>query len=181
MRRLFIILVGATAVLAAAAPALAQSLEGGCTVMAESDIDTTDVLDATRSDPFEIDPEGSISWTALSPGPIQNHTWEVGLVIGGIRIAAADGGDANADGDTTSDGSRSIAELIDDAGVGILDDLAGVYRVYGSIEGEGGSCSGDGFIRIEGSAFGGLIGQIAGGSTILGLVLLVASAVKKGS
>jgi hypothetical protein len=44
-----------------AGAASAQSLDGGCSVNATSDLDETTMTDATREHPFDVDPEGSIS------------------------------------------------------------------------------------------------------------------------
>ncbi len=42
-------------------------LNGGCSVNSTSSLDSTVVTDTSRSDPFEIDPEGSLTWMASSP------------------------------------------------------------------------------------------------------------------
>ena len=88
MRRVFI----ATSVLALmglAVSAGAQSLEGGCTVDATSDLDETTMTDATRGNPFEVDPEGTIAWVANSPGPIMDHTWVINVDVGGFGVPVA--------------------------------------------------------------------------------------------
>lgn len=41
------------------------------------------MLDATREEPFEIDPDGTISWNATSTQPITNHTWVIYSDVGG--------------------------------------------------------------------------------------------------
>jgi|FLYL01.1.fsa_nt_gi hypothetical protein len=166
-------------------PAVAQSLDGGCTVTATSDVDSTTVVDATRADPFRVNPEERISWVATSPGAIQNHTWSIQVEVGGVGVTVARGGDPNEAGVTTSEGSRSIPELVEQAqqagvpGAGLLDGLRGIYRVSGSISGEGGSCSGDGYVLIEGSPLESPVGQAGTGVAVVGLGLTLAAGVAR--
>jgi hypothetical protein len=186
MRALRILVAAGALLVLGALPAAAQSLEGGCTVSATSDVDSTTVVDATRSDPFAIDPEGSISWQATSPGAITDHTWSIAVEIGGLEVTVAEGSDPNAAGTTVSEGSRSIPELLDrvSAGVGkaLLENVSGIFHVSGSISGQGaGPCSGDGWVEIEGGVLSGLLGQVAAGVAGLGALLtLVAGVGKKG-
>ena len=79
-------------------------LNGGCTVEAQSDVDTTVMTDTTRQDPFEIDPEGGLSWFATSPEPIMDHTWEIWVDVGGFAVVVADGGDTNTAGESGEPG-----------------------------------------------------------------------------
>ena len=183
MRRVFI----ATSVLALMGLAMsagAQSLEGGCTVNATSDLDQTTMTDATRGNPFEVDPEGTISWVATSPGPIMDHTWVINVDIGGFGVPVARGGDPNTAGTETSEGERSIPELVEDAEASgvpnaqLLGSLRGIYRVFGSIEGTA-SCSGDGYVLIVGNPLTELVGQVAAGMTVLGAAMVIGAGVKK--
>lgn len=48
-------------------------INGGCTVEATSSVDSTVVTDTSRQEPFQVDPDGSLSWVAASPAPITNH------------------------------------------------------------------------------------------------------------
>lgn len=166
-----------------AVAASAQSLEGGCTVNATSDLDQTTMTDATRDNPFDVDPEGSISWVANSPGPIMDHTWVINVDIGGFGLPVARGGDPNTDGTQTSEGERSIPELIEDAEASgvpnaqLLGSLRGIYRVFGSIDGTG-SCSGDAFVFIQGNPLTELVGQVAAGMAGVGAAMVVGSGVK---
>lgn len=186
MRALRILGTAGAIVVLTALPAAAQSLEGGCTVSATSDVDSTTVVDATRSDPFVIDPEGSIAWQAESPGAITDHTWSIAVEIGGFEVTVAEGGDPNTAGTTVSEGSRSISELLDrvSAGVGktLLENVSGIFHVSGSIAGEGaGPCSGNGWVEIEGGVLSGLLGRVAAGVAGLGVLLTgLAGVGKKG-
>lgn len=145
-------------------------LSGGCTVDATSDIDTTTVSDTSRGNPFDIDPDGSVSWTATSPGPITNHMWDIWVDVGGFALIVADGGDENADEDTENVGSEAVRPYVDDIGGYIGGDPVGIYLVGGNITGEGGACEGQAWVRLSGGPFSNLVGQ---GSTGLLLILLV--------
>lgn len=183
MRRV-LIAVGVLALMGLAVSAGAQSLEGGCSVNAASDLDETTMIDATRGNPFDVDPEGSISWVANSPGPIMDHTWVINVDIGGFGLPVARGGDPNTAGTQTSEGERSIPELIEDAEASgvpnaqLLGSLRGIYRVFGRIEGTD-SCSGDGFVLIQGNPLTELVGQVAAGMTVVGAGMVIGSGVKK--
>lgn len=164
------------------ATAVAQELEGGCNVTASSGIDATTVRDATQSDPFEIDPEGTISWQATSPSPIRNHTWEIWIDIAGLEVTVASGGGANDGGEQSSEGDVDVAtemrEAANDVGLPV-DELRGLFRVGGQISGEGGSCSGNGYVLVKGGPLGGLAGWVGLGIVALGGILLVWAGVSR--
>ncbi|MEX1249291.1 MAG: hypothetical protein WEA57_01245, partial [Acidimicrobiia bacterium] len=145
-------------------------LNGGCTVEAASDLDTTVVTDTSRSDAFDIAPDGGLSWLATSPGPITNHQWEIWVVIGGFEWVIADGGDANGDMDTTNEGDEpSVRGYVEDLGFRTGDQIRGVYEVGGFIDGEGGTCDGFGFVNISGGFLSTIASWVA---LVLALVAL---------
>jgi hypothetical protein len=147
-------------------------LNGGCSVEAASDLDTTVVTDTSHSNPFDIDPDGGLSWLASSPGPITDHEWEIWVVIGGFEYVVADGAESNSDMNTTNDGDvPDVRAYVEDLGFRAGDQIRGVYEVGGFIDGEGGACDGFGFVRIE----GGFLGTIA--SWVALIVALIALAV----
>lgn len=182
--RKFVVPMGLIVLMGLAMAASAQSLEGGCTVQATSDLDQTTMTDATRGNPFDVDPEGTISWIATSPGPIMEHTWVINVDVGGFGLPVARGGDANTDGTQTSEGSRSIPELIEDAEAAgvpnaqLLGSLRGIYRVFGDITGTD-TCSGDAYVFIRGNPLQETVGQVAAGVTALGAIMVIGSGVKK--
>jgi len=151
-------------------------INGGCAVQAESSVDTTAVTDTSRQDPFQVDPEGSLSWSATSPAPITNHLWEIYVDIGGfpVVIASNDEAEPNTDGDTENAGdvadvSAYVAEVSNYTGL----ELDGVFEVGGSIEGEGGACDGFGFVELTADPLTTLISQIAAGVGLLALISLL--------
>jgi hypothetical protein len=152
-------------------------LNGGCTVSATSNLDTTVVTDTSRQDPFKIDPEGSLSWVATSPAPIMNHLWEIYVDIGGfpLVIASNDEPEPNTAGNLENSGdvpdvSVYVEEVSDYADFALI----GVLEVGGNIDGDGGACDGFGFVRLVDDALSSLIAQIAAGVALLSLIGLLA-------
>jgi hypothetical protein len=184
LKRTIVVVVVSGLVAIAANAAMAQSLEGGCTVSATSDLDSTIMTDATRSNPFDIDAEGSISWNATSPEAIMNHNWVINVDIGGFAVPVAKGGDPNTAGVISSVDSKSIPELVQrakdqgTAGADLLLGLRGIYRVFGNITGTS-SCFGDAYVNVKGSPLTELPGQVAAAVAVLGLILTMLSGMAK--
>jgi hypothetical protein len=153
-------------------------------VSATSGLDSTNMTDATRSNPFDVDAEGSISWNATSPQAIMNHTWVINVDIGGFAVPVAKGGDPNTAGTLSSVDSKSIPELVQRAkdqgttGADLLLGLRGIYRVFGNINGSS-SCSGDAYVNVEGNPLTETPGQVAAGLAVLGLILTMLSGMAK--
>jgi hypothetical protein len=152
-------------------------LNGGCTVEATSDVDSTVVTDTSRQDPFEVDPDGGLSWVATSPGPIMDHFWEIYVDVGGFAVVVADNDEVepNTNGDLDNTGdvddvSGYIGDVSNYAGV----ELAGAFEVGGEIEGEGGACDGFGFVTLTADPLSTLISQIAALVGLLALIGLLA-------
>jgi hypothetical protein len=137
-------------------------LNGGCSVEAASDLDTTVVTDTSRANPFDIDPDGGLSWLASAPGPITDHEWEIWVVIGGFEYVVADGAESNSDLSTINEGDEpDVRAYVEDLGFRAGDQIRGVYEVGGFIDGEGGACDGFGFVRIEGPFLGTIASWVA--------------------
>jgi len=151
-------------------------INGGCAVQAESSVDSTTVTDTSRQDPFQVDPEGSLSWSATSPAPITSHLWEIYVDIGGfpLVVASNDEPEPNTDEDTENTGevadiSAYIAEVSDLTGL----ELDGVFEIGGGIEGDGGACDGFGFVELTADPLTTLPSQIAAGVGLLALIGLL--------
>lgn len=154
-------------------------INGGCAVEASSSVDETTVIDTSRQDPFQIDPNGSLSWVASSPGPITNHLWEIYVDVGGFPVVVADNEEAepNLDQDTqnvgdVADVSVLVAEVTDESGV----PLDGAFEVGGNIAGDGGECDGFGFVELTAAPLSTLISQIAAGVGLVALISLLTMA-----
>jgi len=155
-------------------------LNGGCTVEAQSDVDTTIMTDTTRQNPFEVDPEGGLSWFATSPSPIMDHNWEIWVDVGGFQVVVADGGDPNTDGDLENEGdvadvSLYVEEVTEISG----QQIRGVFEVGGDIEGDGGACDGFAFVRLTADPFTTLASQIAAALALISLISLIAIAMRR--
>ncbi|MGH8944844.1 MAG: hypothetical protein ACRDVL_01685 [Acidimicrobiia bacterium] len=151
-------------------------LNGGCTVEASSDIDDTLVTDTSRGNPFSIDPDGGLNWVATSPGPIQDHTWEIWIDVGGFPVTIDSGGDPNTDGDPDNTGDVSdVTEYSGEQGIPI-DELRGVFEVGGDISGDGGACDGFGFVELVSEPLETITAKIALGVAVLALIGLMVAA-----
>jgi len=158
----------------------AGELNGGCTVEAASDVDTTIVTDTTRQDPFEVDPEGGLSWLATSPGPIMDHTWEIWVDVGGFAVVVAEGGDPNSAGSMENHGDvPDVSVYVEDVTEVSGQQIRGVFEVGGDIEGDGGACDGFAFVRLTAAPFGTLASQIAGVLALIALISLVTIAMRR--
>lgn len=121
-------------------------LNGGCTVTASSDLDSTTVTDTSRSDPFEIDPDGGLTWEATSPEAFMDYDWEIHAIVGGIPVPIESDTEPNEDGDVENGGEvPDVGEFAAARGVNI-DLYTGVYQVGGSAA----TCDGFGFVRVLG-------------------------------
>ena len=148
-------------------------IDGGCTARAVSDIDAIDSpAQTSKSDPFDVDPQGMLAWAATSPNPILNHNWQIVVDVAGFGYVPARGGSPN-DGESQQEvGERDLSEDAE-AIEGILgtSNIGGIYEVSGFIEGDGGLCTGRGFVRIgDGGWFE---GPIALGATIVTIVIII--------
>ena len=184
-RNVVVVAVVGGLVALAANVAMAQSLQGGCTVTANSDLDSTVMTDATRSNPFDVAAEGAISWNATSSEAIMDNNWVINIDIGGFAVPVAKGGDPNTAGTLTSIDSKSIPDLVQrakdqgTAGADLLLGLRGIYRVFGEITGSNTSCSGDAYVNVKGNPLMELPGQVAAGLAVLGFILTMLSGLAK--
>jgi hypothetical protein len=155
-------------------------LNGGCTVEAQSDVDTTVVTDTTRQNPFEVDPEGGLSWLATSPGPIMDHTWEIWVDVGGFAVVVADGGDPNTGGDPENQGEvADVSVYVEEVTAVSGQQIRGVFEVGGDIVGTGGACDGFAFVRLTADPLSTLPSQIAAGLALIALIALVTIAMRR--
>ncbi len=149
-------------------------INGGCTVEASSNVDSTVVTDTSRSNPFVVEPDGPLSWNATSPGPITDHEWEIYVNVGGFEFVVADGGAANSDMETMNNGDEPTLEgyvqrLTGQSG----QQIRGVYEVGGFIDGTGGACDGFGFVKIDGGFLPTIISWIALITLLIVLVIFL--------
>jgi hypothetical protein len=109
------------------------------------DTATAGADDATQTDPFLADSDGTIEWAGtMGSQVITNHHWSVSIFNIPTPLS---GGDANASGKTDGDGTV-------DVGANLPFRFTGLFYVTGGISGTGGSCAGSGWLRLNGDPFG---------------------------
>ena len=159
-------------------------LNGGCLVHADSftgtpdnrsPVDSTDVTDTSRSDPFDVERDGGLEWVATSPVPFMDHTWKIYADVGGFAVPLAEGGDPNeggspANGDVIPDVS-AYAEQVIGAPTFIA---GGTFIVGGDIKPmEGPGCDGFAFVRILTDPLETLASKIAAALAAIALLVLL--------
>jgi hypothetical protein len=117
----------------------------------------------TEADPFTVDPEGPVSWEGSSEGVIKNGTWKVST-----SFFSPSGSFDNDDGKSTSEGTKKISDYVLPFLV-----LPGLYEVDVNVTGEGGTCTGHGFIEVESGAAAGFWTAIALLLLLLAIILLM--------
>jgi hypothetical protein len=143
----------------------------GCSGFATSSTPSGGALDevsapgggGTESDPFTVDPDGAVRWEGSSDSVIKNGTWKVTT-----SFFSPSGSFDNDDGKTTSEGSKKITDYVP----GFLV-LPGIYEVDVNVSGEGGTCTGHGFVEIESGAAAGFWTAVALLLLLLAIVMLM--------
>jgi hypothetical protein len=157
-------------VLLMAPPAAAFPLEG-CTLTLTSldaagqPIDTAigGAADATQADPLLVDWDGTVNWSGtMGSQVIRGHTWHVDVF--GIPTPLR-GDDPNADGETEGADWVTVSENAPFR-------FTGLFHVTGSLRGEGGSCSGSGWLKLAGEPLGTVPFFVGLALLVVGLVLL---------
>jgi hypothetical protein len=122
--------------------------------------------DATESDPFFADWDGEVRWRGTSgPTAFRNNTWHIEIYMLPTTLR---GGDAYADG--TREGTGAIS-----SGGASFFRLTGLYYISGEFAGDGGRCTGGGWVRLEGFPPVTIPFWIAVGVLAFGVVLLTAA------
>lgn len=145
-------------------------LNGGCEVTAMSADDSTVVTDTSRNDPFRIDPNGPLTWTATAPTVFQDYEWKISVVVGGIPITVDSGTEPNTAGDQENGGDVEDVDVYAESHGIDLALFRGVYEVSGSAA----TCDGAGFVEIEGEGIDpiALIALIAAITFLVVLIVL---------
>ncbi len=144
-------------------PAMAArgDLSGPCTVSAVSSFpDDGSPARTSVSDPFDIDPVGTLDWRVAFPEPYETWSGTLGMDIAGFAIPVWTQGFDNTAKETSREGREDVRsdmhEVEEISGL----TLTGVYHVFASVEAPGGSCRADVYVRIApASLFSGSILQ----------------------
>lgn len=181
MRRLAAAGAFALAVLLLGAPgAGAAQLKGGCAGSATSlDADGNKLDEAsapgsggTKSDPFLVDTDGTITYEGTTPTVFHNHSWHVD--VSGVEVKS--GGSKNGTNQSGTDGEVKVDDYIPVSAVGL-------YKGTGGISADEGSCDGSVWVKVVGSPVGtvawvaGAAASVIGGA---GLATTVLQLLKKG-
>ena len=191
MKRALTILAIAATFTLVALPASAGTLDGECDASAVSGdsfradgsaLDSKTVASATEADPFKVDLGGSVEWDAASKVPLVDHTWGVGLIIGGSKAQFFSGGDPNTAETQTSTGRVSIDNRLDEIQNTLMEwvigELNGKLEAWGRIEAADGTfCDGTAWVEIDGGF--GAFGFLGAGLAAIGGAMVVRAGVKK--
>lgn len=155
-RRPAVIAIHSLAVLAVAfaltgVPAMTArgDLSGPCTVSAVSSFpDDGSPAASSATDPFDIDPDGTLDWRVAFPEPYETWSGTIGTDIAGFRVPVWTQRLDNTLLETSREGTRDVAsdlrEVEEISGL----TLTGVYHVFASVKAPGGACKADVYVRI---------------------------------
>jgi hypothetical protein len=168
-RRLALILVPALILLL---PASAAAFPlSNCTMTITSldasggtiDSATAGADDATQSDPFLVDGDGTVVWVGTTgTQAIRDHSWHVDVFMFPTPLR---GGDPNESGNPNGDGTVEV-------NANLPFGIVGLFYVSGEIVGTGGSCSGNGWMKLRGNPIGTLPFWAAVILLVLGMLLI---------
>jgi hypothetical protein len=120
-------------------------------------------LHASQEAPLQANWDGTLSWSGTTGAQaIRTTSWHVELF--GMPTPLR-GGDPNDDGDTSGDDSIRISEAVPFR-------FTGLFHVSGQLSGEGGTCSGAGWVRVLGDPMSTLPFLVALALLLVGVVLL---------
>jgi hypothetical protein len=123
--------------------------------------------DATQSQPLVISWSGSITWTgSTGDAAFRRTSWHIEVF--GVPTPLR-GGDANEEGETTGTDSIRLADVIPFR-------VAGLFHVTGGLEGEGGTCRGEGWVQIAGDPVGTVPFLVSLAMWLVGAALLAVGA-----
>ncbi len=145
-----------------------------CTVDAQSDLEARrSITTMTRDNPFDIDPDGTMSWWGTFDNVITDYEWEIFVDVGGFNLRVANGMDPNEGESQENNGTEGLKQYSDQVRQFGGGEIRGVYYVSGILSGEGGFCDGGGYVRVPGSVFESTVGIIVGIIFIIIMIILV--------
>jgi len=167
----YALVLGSCVALAPIGSALAQdgedsagaSLRGcqGSAVSSDKDRQERDTVSApggraaSADAPFHVVSDGNVAWSGSTDGVIKDFTWNVKLM--GVTVKS---GSADNDDEKTSD------EGVEDVNDYLPFKVTGLYHVDFNLSGEGGECTGDLWVKLDGNPFG-TVPWLAGAGLII--------------
>lgn len=127
-------------------------------------VDTAAGVAASSDVPLLVDPEGTVTYDGASASVITDHTWSV--TVAGQKVAS--GASANAGKLTTANGTVDVADYLPVS-------VTGTVLAQATIEGTGGTCRADVWIKVDGNPWtsaNGLAGLALTGAGLLGLAFV---------
>lgn len=184
------LLLAAAALLLMARPADAATISGSCSATAASfasGVDSADpaslAIDAieipenssvdngTSGNPFRVDSQGSVAWSGQTSMAATNHSWSVDFLVAGV--GSLDDSDPNEKDERSNSGVKDMSDIFPA-------DITGLVKVTGTFKSDGGTCKGDGWIKLVGSPTGTIpwIGGLAAGALgLLGMAFATPKAI----
>lgn len=98
---------------------------------------------SSASKPLHVDSDGTVEWQGSTDAVIRDITWTAKLF--GVTVHSASG--ANAAGKTSDEG-------VEDVGDYLPFKVTGLYHIDFHLEGDGGECTGDLWVKLDGNHFG---------------------------
>jgi hypothetical protein len=149
------------------------AITGPCTVTASSSSPgSADPGKTSVAAPFDIDPTGTLDWSAAFPIPYASWTGTVGLDLGGFAVPMGAYTFDNVKNETGRAGHQDVRHdlqyLEDSSGL----TLTGVYHVFASVRSGGDVCAADMYLRIRphNLVSGPILGGLWTSAAIVGLI-----------
>ena len=171
-----LLLAAAALTLLAAAPADAATINGNCSATAvsfASGVDPDDpaslavdaieipanssVDNGTKGNPFGVDSQGSVAWSGETTMAATNQSWSVDFLVAGA--GSLKDSDPNEEDERANSGVKDMTDIFPA-------DVTGLVKVSGTFTSDGGTCTGDGWIKLIGSPTGTIpwLGGLAAGA-----------------
>jgi hypothetical protein len=167
-------IVTSTAAPASAAPPVLRGCSGQATsisangtplstlVVPAPEEPNPDLVTGTVADPFRVTRKGTVQFAGNTDRAVRDNTWQLSV----FGVPVRNGADPNDAGEKIFSGQMKIADEVPFR-------LTGLYRLRGSVTGDGGRCSGSLWVRILGDPTGSGPWFVALGLIVLGGVVLL--------
>jgi hypothetical protein len=107
--------------------------------------------------PFHVVSDGSVNWAGSTDGVIKDFTWKVKLM--GVTVKS---------GSAENDEERTADDGVEDVDQYLPFKITGLYHVDFDLSGDGGKCSGDLWVKLDGNPFGTVPWLIGAGLILAG-------------